>query len=561
MVSPVLKCDASPQIVARVREIENHCNKWADGLALADYTHDAAVWGVLAQIVDLIEQQIGKYGHGSQGQREAMMNLGRAGSLLIDKLRGTKLPTKAAWLRWTPELKEASRQAVLSAHNCETFITCFTMWHKERCAVEILSPTRLRFSVPPSLMDRRIQAHLQGCRIPHWPSTPDNPVDKSFVNDPDVDQLLSRLWSRVTLEGALAISYPDDSELLSLLRNIIDDRLRRDFRRNPHLDLGGYNLDTFRNFFAVLQSVCAVHEYLCDLWFKTTGRYPFESAVMVKPLSDWVRLIGSLCDARETQVRLMLTDLTFGTIRPLDIYIHPFVPSLDGQTLFLVPHFVMNSRPEENILRVCSYARPEYYRPIANAKEGEMLERIKEDAPPRYAVRGPLKLPDRKLPDIDVLIKDAEGSAVLVGELKWLRKAARAVEHLNRDAELDKGFQQLRDVREFLEGSPDYLKERGVVEKRGHQPSLSYAVIARDHLGYIPQPEGSWLVEFDALIWALQKSESLTRAIHKLQSYEWLPVEGRDFAVRFDSSSIAGMTIDAEKFDRLPVVNTTGVPA
>src|SRR3982074_2427086 len=102
MTSPAFKCDASPQLVEQVREIENQCNKWTDGLALADFTHDVAVWGVLTQVVDLIEQQIAKFGHGSQEQREAMMNLGRAGSLLLDTLRGTKLPMNTGWRRWTP---------------------------------------------------------------------------------------------------------------------------------------------------------------------------------------------------------------------------------------------------------------------------------------------------------------------------------------------------------------------------------------------------------------------------------------------------------------------------
>jgi hypothetical protein len=167
-------------------------------------------------------------------------------------------------------------------------------------------------------------------------------------------------------------------------------------------------------------------------------------------------------------------------------------------------------------------------------------------------VFGPLKLPDPKLPDIDVLIKDAKGTAVLIGEIKWLRKPIRAIGNLDRDAELGKGFQQLRDVREFLERSPDYLKERFVIEKDAHQASLSYAVIARDHLSDIPQPEGFWLTEFDALVWALQKSESLTEAIRKLQSYEWLPVEGRDFMVRLEPPTVTGMTIDVQVFHRLP---------
>jgi hypothetical protein len=35
-------------------------------LSLATFTHDVAVWGALAQIILLIEQHIGQYGHGSQ---------------------------------------------------------------------------------------------------------------------------------------------------------------------------------------------------------------------------------------------------------------------------------------------------------------------------------------------------------------------------------------------------------------------------------------------------------------------------------------------------------------
>ena len=143
MARPVLESDASPQLAAQVQEIEDRCDKWADGLALTGFTHDIAAWGALTQVVDLVERQIKEYGHGSQEQREAMLNLGRAGALLLDKLRAPTLPMKPVWLRWTPELKEASQQAVLTAHNCGAFITCFTMWHKDRYAVEVISPTHL----------------------------------------------------------------------------------------------------------------------------------------------------------------------------------------------------------------------------------------------------------------------------------------------------------------------------------------------------------------------------------------------------------------------------------
>jgi hypothetical protein len=179
---PKLKRDAAPELVAHIDQIEQQCDAWADNLVLFRSCHDVAAWGVLTQIIDLIEQQVRQYGHGSYQQREAMINLGRAGALLLNRIRSSHLAVRDAWLRWTPELKDATREAVFAAHNCETFASCFTTWHQNRRSVELLSPTRIRFSVPPSAMDRRVQAYQQGRRIADWPSTPDNPVGRSFVN-------------------------------------------------------------------------------------------------------------------------------------------------------------------------------------------------------------------------------------------------------------------------------------------------------------------------------------------------------------------------------------------
>jgi hypothetical protein len=550
MTLPILKSDASPKVVALVKEIEDRCEKWAANLALvSDFPHDTAVWGILTQIIDLIEQQIKQFGHGSQQQREAMINLGRAGARLLNEISAMKLTNSDSWLRWTSGLRESSRQAVLTSHNCENFEGCFITWHQNRRAVEVLSTNRLRFSIPqPSQMDRRIQAHQQGRRIPGWPSTVDNPVDKSFVDDSDVYRLVEQLCGKVTLEGALAIRYPDDSELLTLLRDIHYEKLGRAFRRNPAFDLGGYDLAAFRQFFAVLESICAVHEYICDFWGKRCGRYPFESAVIVKPVSEWIRIVKNLCSLNENQIRLMLSDLTFGRIRALDIYIHPFVPSHDSDRLFLIPHFIMNSRPEENILRVCSYARRGYYQPISNAKEEEMRESIKTVCPGRYSVFGPLKLPDPKLPDIDIIIKDSLASHLLIGELKWLRKPTRVIDHEEKSAELEDGFRQLRAIRSFLERSPRYLRERGILESKDGDPKLSFAVIARDYLRYSEQADDSWLAEFDAVAWTLGRSLNLTECVSKLQAFEWLPVEGRDFTAQFDSSILEGVTIESEAF-------------
>jgi hypothetical protein len=561
MAPPTLKRDASPELVAKVQEIEDRCDKWTESLPLAGYGHEVAAWGVLTQMINLVEEYVRDYGHGSQRQREAMTNLGRAGSALLDWLVKVKPTERNSWLRWTPDLASASKEAIFAAHNYEAFVSCFTMWHKNRMTVELLSDTRLRFHALPSATHRRIRAHQQGARLPGWQPTPDNPVDRNLVNDPDVNHLLSELWNRVTTEGALAMRYPDDSELLSVLRNIYETRLRATFRRDPLLDLGGYNLSDFRRFFSVLLAVCSVHEPFCDWWLKKSGRYPFESAVMVRRSGDWADLIARLSGLDQGKVERMIADLTFGAIRALDVYIHPFVPSREGDMLFLVPHFILNSNAEENILRVCSYARPRCYSLIANAKEEEMRDSIKAHVPARYKVMGPFKLPDPRLPDIDLVIKDTEGAAVLIGELKWLRKVVRVIEHVERDAELEEGFRQLQEVRTFLEQSPGYLRDSGIILAGEAPPTLSYAVIARDHLAYIPQEDGLWLAEFDALIWALRNSDCLADACGKLEASEWLPIEGRDFTVQFKTASVAGVTMDSEVFDRPRNLEAAGISA
>jgi hypothetical protein len=551
MSSPTLYDDASSELIEQIRQIENQCDKWTDSLALGDFTYDVAAWGALTSIIDLIERQIEQYGHGSWEQRDAMSNLGRAGALLLDTLSKRQLPPKQVWLRWTQQLKEASAQAIEAARQCDGFIGCFTLWHQNRQAVEILSPTRLRFSVPSSPMDRRVRAYQQGRRIPNWPSTPDNPFERSFVNEPHINQMLSQLSSRVALEGALAISYPGDSELLSALRDILEERYRLRFRHSPLLDLGGYDLGNFGRFFAGLSAMCAVHEYLCDDWRKRQGRFPFESAVMVKASAEWTSSLADLCSLDENQVRMMIKDLTLGTTKALDLLIHPFASSLDSQTLYLVPHFVQIMKPEESILRICASVRPKCYKPIANAKEDEMRERLSQNVPNRYRVVGSKKLPN-PLPDIDMLIKDSRDSVILVGELKWVRQPVRAIDQMDKNAELEEGFGQLHEVREFLRHNPDYLKECGVTERGEHPPTLSYAVIARDHITNTLEKDGLWLAEFDSLGWALSNSASLTDAIRRLQSYEWLPLEGRDFAVRFEAGSIAGVTMESEAFHRMP---------
>ena len=57
------------------------------------------------------------------------------------------------------------------------------------------------------------------------------------------------------------------------------------------------------------------------------------------------------------------------------------------------------------------------------------------------------------------------------------------LEYLDRDAELEEGFRQLRDIKNFLDASPDFLQKSGLLNGSNDNLQMTYAVIARDEFG------------------------------------------------------------------------------
>jgi hypothetical protein len=544
-MATLLESESSPSIRALTQQIETQSDQWWRGLAITGFPIDAATWGVLTGITLLVEEVIEKEGFGSRRHREAMINLSRSATLLLDWLRTAELAQKEPLLRWTSSLSQAVREAEHAARNYESFVMCFTMFHKERMSVEVLARNYLRFHSDgmTNPMQRRVRAYQQGIRRPGWPATLDEPTGTAFVEDQGIKESILALCGRAMVQGALAVEYPTDYDVLGRLYEIYLARLETQFRRNPQFNVGGYTLDQFRHFFAALLAICSVHEHFCFAWEKQfQNRYPSESVVMVKTTDEWVHLLSRISSLSENLVTTIVHDMTFGSTRTLELYTHPFFPTVNGNTLYLSPHFILNSRAEENILRICSHLHPELYGGIAAAKENEMRELVREKLQARFQIHGPIKLP-APLPDIDLVIEDRVTGQALIGELKWGRKTLRAVEHTVRDEELRKGVAQLRSIRDYLLKTSDFLKRRGV-----HATGLCYTLVGRDHLVWIPPEDELFLCEFDALIWILQNSQNLDDGIRQLKTYDWLPVEGVDFVVRHERVAVAGVSIETEVF-------------
>jgi hypothetical protein len=269
---------------------------------------------------------------------------------------------------------------------------------------------------------------------------------------------------------------------------------------------------------------------------------------MVRSASNWSSVLSALSGLAEPACAVMVSDLTFGRVGSFALHVNPFV-ELDNSTLSiaLAPHFPLHSAPDENILRVCSQLRPTEFDKTSLEKQSEMVSTIREREA-RYAIEDRVPLPN-PLPDIDMLAVDESSSTVVIAELKWIRKTLRPQEFKDRDREVTKGIAQLKNIKGFLASHPEHLKSIGKLPKSlTEYRNVHYLLIARDHWLWIEATDGIAIVEFEAFLRGISPSADLEAGVSTVLSYEWLPVENRDFRVRYETAMVGGVGMQSEVF-------------
>lgn len=452
--------------------------------------------------------------------------------------------------KWKNALKEASSAGFETAHNYESFTGCFPAWHRDVARAEILGPQILRFIWDDSLMSRRVTAFQQGfCSeiIQKKSAIPSSPVP----DNPETRDRLGRVFESCRRNGHLGFSYTEPIDFYQFLQ-LYSNRVSTVFRRDDSLDLDGFTIGTFKAFYIALLTICATREILCYWWGNKNSRYPLNSAVIVKKKTEWISLLSRLTSLSNEVVATMLGNLIFPTQkprRPVDLIVHPFVPlDADTRLLGLVPHLPLYSRPDENILRMTSHLNPVAYNTSSQSKEEEMRHDLISDLPPHISTAGPVILPDGN-PDLDLILEDKASSTLVLAELKWTRKPISLFERCDRDEDFIKGIAQLRNIKKFLSQNPSYLTDRGKTSRSLTEYSeVRYILIARDHFVWVDPDEAFPVIDHEIFKNTLSKEKSLFRALNVLLSFDWLPVEGRDFTVRFERAIVNRVSIDSEVF-------------
>ena len=535
--------------VEAIKALELQADSCMTHLNSAGLTGDAYVWSILTETISIIEHNLKQFGSDNSHFKAAMINLGRHAPWLIEATRSQMPATSDPNMLRSWDLASARRanEDLAVARNYDSFLTSFPMWYRNQAHAELKANDTISFTVGRGSKDRQVSAFQKGLRrlqgkhkaIPAHQVEPTEAILKRY----------GRILAGARVTGPYSFSYEHSYELARRTFNKYMQRLTAIMRRSDDVDLGAYNLGTFKRFYAALQSICAIHDYMCFCWMKWQHPFPHASSVMVKSKDAWVKLLSGLARLDRALTGQIVADLVFSKKRLPDLHVFPFVP-LDSQesTLAVVPQFIFNSNPDGNILRICSYLRPKAFNLLSNDKEktmrDEILAKIK-----RFNTDHSIELPDQST-EIDLLVEDVSSSSLLLAELKWYRKPSTYRERLQADEQLFDGLnRQVATVRNYCRQHPEFLKKLGKIGKDiSEYRNVYYMLIGRDHWNWCDPSDQTYVVDAEQFIEAVSRHESLEDGMTELLSYEWLPIEDEDFHVKMDGAMMEGVCIESEIF-------------
>lgn len=547
---PFLLKDAPPELQKAVAEVEKRADGCYELLRLLKRPANEARWALLTAMALQLETWQQQFGARSRNLKIRIMNLDRctSGFKFISE-HGKPVSRLVQKYTWHGSLVQDASHALQVTEQYSHFLSAFPMWHKNHDQVDVQPDGRVRFYIPrDSSRQRQVIAFQQGL-TPAGSAVALPYSGQSKAASPETMRLLNELWQEARPGGtAKKFSYEPSQGLLEALRPKYRERLDENFRHSDAFRLNGYSLGEFKSFYIALLVLCSIHEYICYPFDKPGQPVPASSLVMVKTRPVWTATIGRISGLSKAVCEAIIADLTLDPVAQAgaSMCINPFVP-LDAFVLAVAPQFPLASAADDNILRSFSYRHHALFSAQNTDKESVMRKRI-EAASVRFRFDHSIELPD-KTTEIDVLLADDVSSTVVFAELKWSRKPNRTVERIARDEEIAKGLTQLQLIRAYARNHPDFLRERGKLPlSLTSYANVHYLLVVWDHWFWIDPEDGIAVVSFDALLPALNRAVDLQGLVTELLTYEWLPVEGRDFRVDYATAAVNGALLESPNF-------------
>jgi hypothetical protein len=537
---PKVKNEPPDEFDSKIQALENLSDRCYEHLNLIQRPWNLGVWLSLAHSIKMIHGAELRFPLSAERHLRAIQNVGSFARQMMHWCvnHGSRPDLPLSRFCVTKDYWEDVQRAFEIALNYEQFCRILPRWHRYMEAAELISSDEIRFTHVLSGLPRRVLAYQANMRPPGGRPKPTyEPVDRRL------EQLVSEIQGTVRRrQRHIKVDRLRDLRTAAF-QTYVDNPapIVQMFRRNSDVNVGGYTLGDFQLFYTALIAVMATHEQLCTLWKNDPSKIPFISTVLTHSPSEWGRVIRSLTNQSKGIVEAIIADLTYGAIRKRDPMLSPFIPVNTAQTQLAVAFpCVLASAAEDNILRVCSHLRPSIFNLTTNAKEEEMRRTLRESASEELDIVGPVHLSER-VPDVDVIIENKKAGVVVIAEAKWL--ATR------QDGELLKGVSQCKKIREFLKTNDDFLfRRKQISRKLSEFRRVVFCVIARDYLIY-NDPKDVPVIAFDAVLKAL-KMANIDAGVDFLMSFDWLPLEDRDFRMTRNIAKVPGVTISYEGYRR-----------
>ncbi len=340
---------------------------------------------------------------------------------------------------------------------------------------------------------------------------------------------LARSMMRGVLKKNGGYTYWVEQSLTNEFAAAYRDCLFEHLEITEDLDLGNCSLFDLIDGYAVVCAVSFLHKTITSLTMVSEVGKSFNWPSLYRTKSDWRKL---LINVRNRDA--VLSALTFDDRRPADdICITPLVP-LTSQYLAISPTAVLRSNIARNAMVLLTLKYPKQYSSFSSTKEDRLISAfLAAYSSICLAAKLPLpKFEGLQLPDIDLLLYGPEEGTLLVCEIKWQLSGSTTREVINRNEYLKKGGKQLKKIRRFLEQTPGFFHQRGLVPRKTTVKKLHYVLLCKGHMASECVFDAAVTIcDYDAFKKGLDEG-GVPAAFELASTYSYLPNEGTDFSLQ-----------------------------
>ncbi|HEY9685056.1 MAG TPA: hypothetical protein V6C86_26005 [Oculatellaceae cyanobacterium] len=228
---------------------------------------------------------------------------------------------------------------------------------------------------------------------------------------------------------------------------LLDQTLSHLWQFDAKIDLDGYSVGDFREFWKFLLSRCLLHLALCDRSsYLNVPDFGIDNILLMHSRKAWSYEMSDLCGLPLPKVQRIISDLTYiphqSGEKMLDVTLQPFIP-LSNDRLCVSPQLISMSNAESNLWSLLDQRKKSVISKFKDEKEIIWLKELAEFCVGVELICVPFKTPEGH-GDIDALVIDERDKFMLGVQLKWHQAADRINEVRQEVKEFNKGVKQAK---------------------------------------------------------------------------------------------------------------------